>query len=321
MSSVITNPLSNIPKNEMSHNYGHALIWSQQLKSKIDYKCSEDILKADVVYLNHGVNFSGSINLFGGITKDIFDRINTFIEADNIVSLDWDMPDWAGNFRKRIGKDSTHEGVTEAWCDKVAERLKDIESLKQEDLNMSGITVGDSHTLAFSDRYDKVYRRDGSTLHGALKTGLKNLFRDKPIEGDITFSFGSIDIRHHLLRYENYDLEDMIKNYVRQARNCVDNPKFATPVPVEYEKRKLPQTGYYKGTPFYGSQPERKALTDKFIHILLEESDGNVVMPPKHWYTMNPQTYAETYMELNSSVHIAPPYYRRNDFGVSFFDL
>ena len=321
MSLVITNPLSNIPKIETSHSLGHAKIWADQLKARIDHKCSPEILNADIVYLNHGVNFTGSINLFGGITKEIFDRINIFIECKNIVSLDWDMPDWADNFRKRIGKNSTYEGVTEEWCTKIESRLKNIPLLRQEDLTMEGITVGDSHTLAFSAKTDKVYRKDGSTLHGALKIGLKNLFRNKPIEGNITFCFGSIDIRHHLLRHENVDLRAMIKEYVKQGRECSQSVQFASPVPVEYEQRKLPKTGYYKGTPFYGTQTERKRITDEFIDILTEESNGNIIMPPRFWYDMNPEKYALNFMEHGSSVHIAPPFYRRNDFGVNAWDL
>ncbi len=246
MLKIITNPLSNIPKAPKSHNLGHARIWSDQLNANIDHTCSSKILNANTVYINHGVNYTGSVNLFGGITEDIFNRINTILSCNNLISLDWDMPNWANNFRKRIGNNSTYEKITESWCDKVEAKLKNIPSLKQEDLNMDGITVGDSHTLAFSAMTDKIYRKDGFTLHGALKIGLNNLFRNKPIKGNITFCFGSIDIRHHLLRHDNIDLKAMIKEYVRQAKECTDNPKFATPVPVEYEKRKLPKLDIIK---------------------------------------------------------------------------
>tara|TARA_X000001036_G_scaffold133385_2_gene126214 strand:- start:3488 stop:4453 length:966 start_codon:yes stop_codon:yes gene_type:complete len=315
MSLVITNPLSNIPKAPKSHNLGYAQIWADQLKAQIDHTCTKNILNADIVYINHGVNFTGSVNLFGGIDQNIFDRINTIINCKNIISLEWDVKVWVDNFRKRIGNSSTYDKVTEQWCDKLESKLQNVPILKQEDLNMDGITVGDSHTLAFSAKTDKIYRRDGATLHGALKSGLKNLFRDKPIEGNITFCFGSIDIRHHLLRHHNIDLKSMIKEYIKQAKECTDNPKFAVPVPVEYEKRKLPKTGYYKGTPFFGSQLERKRITDDFISILTDESKGNVVMPPRFWYDMDPEKYALNFMEKGSSVHIAPPHYRRNDFG------
>jgi len=42
-----------------------------------------------------------------------------------------------------------------------------------------------------------------------------------------------------------------------------------------------------------------------------------VVAPPSDWYTMDPKAYAETHMEFGSSFHIAPPSYRREDFGVT----
>ena len=50
---------------------------------------------------------------------------------------------------------------------------------------------------------------------------------------------------------------------------------------------------------------------------LFKEAKGKVIMPPTEWYTMDPEKYANTYMEHGSSFHVAPPYYRRNDWGVS----
>jgi hypothetical protein len=91
---------------------------------------------------------------------------------------------------------------------------------------------------------------------------------------------------------------------------------FAAPVPVEFEERRIPKSGFYKKEPFYGSWQERHDLTNRFIDELHKQA-GSVVMPPEEWYTMNPETYAKTYMEHGSSFHIAPPFYRRNDWGVT----
>ena len=41
-------------------------------------------------------------------------------------------------------------------------------------------------------------------------------------------------------------------------------------------------------------------------------------MPPEDWYTMDEKQYAEAYMELGSSFHIAPPFYRKNNWGLSW---
>ena len=154
---------------------------------------------------------------------------------------------------------------------------------------------------------------DGKTLFGTLKKGFD-------LEGEydkITLCLGSIDIRHHILRHHNFSLKYTLKEYVRQGNQLGDDVWFCAPVPVEFEGRRIPKSGYFKKEPFYGSWEERHDLTNQFIEILHDESKGKIVMPPKEWYTMDPEKYANTYMEHGSSFHVAPPYYRRNDWGVS----
>ncbi|WP_341715245.1 hypothetical protein [Limnobacter sp.] len=312
---VITNPTYNIPQLRTSHVLGWSQVWSDQLNASINHKCDHSILNADEIYIDHGVNFGGTLNLFGGASKQIFDNINRVFSHSNVTSLDFDMPDLGSQLKKRIGANTTYEGITEEWCDKLSARLKNVPSLKQENLKLDGITVGDSHSPAYSRKNDVVLRTNGKTLFGQLKLGLKEAFRGMEPNGEITFCYGSIDIRHHMLRHED-NLENTIVEYVKQGDEFGD-VKYAAPVPVEYEERKIPKSGFYKGTPFYGTRQERYDLTMRFIDLLDKHSNGRVVMPPKEWYTMNPEKYAKTYMENNSSFHIAPPYYRRNDWGTT----
>lgn len=315
MTKCITNPITNIPKRSTSHVLGWTQTWSNQLKASIDHKCTPAITKADVVYIDHGANFGGTLNLFGGANKEVYDRINLIMSCDNIVSLDWDMPDYGEMLKKRIGANTTHSGITEKWCDLLSDRCKKIPSLKQQDLVTDGVTIGDSHTIAFSSKGDRVYRKDGRTLFGTIKRGLEvSGKRDR-----VTVCLGSIDIRHHILRHHDFSLKYTLKEYVRMGKQLADEVWFAAPVPVEFEGRRIPKSGYFKKTPFFGTWQERYDLTNEFIEILYDESKGNVVMPPKEWYTMDPEKYANTYMEHGSSFHIAPPYYNRNDWGVTPF--
>ena len=310
---VITNPISNIPKNPKSHTRGWSELWSEQLGASINNKCTPDILRANTVYIDHGANFGGTLNLFGGATKEVYDKINTVMACKNIVSLDWDMPNYGEMLRKRIGNATTYNGINNDWCDKVSERISNIASLKQEDIKTNSAIYGDSHTIAFSGKGDKVFRTDGKTLFGTLKKG----FDLKGEYDKITLCLGSIDIRHHILRHHNFSLKYTLKEYVRQGNELGDDVWFCAPVPVEFEGRRIPKSGYFKKEPFYGSWQERWDLTNQFIEILHDEAKGKVVMPPKEWYTMDPEKYANTYMEHGSSFHVAPPYYRRNDWGVS----
>ena len=320
---VITNPISNIPKNEKSHTRGWSTIWADQLNAYIDNRCTPNILNAGIVYIDHGANFGGTLNLFGGATKEVYDRINLVMACKKIISLDWDMPDYGAMLKKRIGAKTTYSGITEQWCDLVSARTATIPGLKQENLSTNGITVGDSHTIAFSAKGDRVYRNDGLTLHGALKRGLNLLLRLPMHEkinnnSELTFCLGSIDIRHHLLRHE-IDLKKMITEYVRQGDECAQHVSYAAPVPVEFVERRIPKSGFYKKTPFFGTFSERKDLTNKFIDTLDTVSKGRIIKPPAEWYTMDPGLYAKTYMEHGSSFHIAPPFYRKNDWGNTFF--
>jgi|TARA_B110000908_G_C10266773_1_gene464823 hypothetical protein len=315
--NVITNPISNIPKNEKSHVHGWSQLWRDQLKASIDHKCSPHIRKSDIVYIEHGANFGGTLNLFGGANKEVFNKINLVMSCPNIVSLDWDMPDYGSMLKKRLEAPTTYEGITETWCDAVSHRIKSIPSLKQKDLKTDAIIFGDSHTIAFSGAGDRVYRTDGKTLYGTVHKGIQKEIIESV--GKITFCMGSIDIRHHILRHPEVSLKYTIKEYVRQANELADDVWFTAPVPVEFEGRRIPKSGFYKKTPFYGSWKDRWNLTNEFIDMLHTESKGKVIMPPKEWYTMDAEKYATTYMEHGSSFHIAPPYYRRNDWGVSPF--
>jgi hypothetical protein len=144
-------------------------------------------------------------------------------------------------------------------------------------------------------------------------------FRNTRPFGKITFSYGSIDIRHHILRHKDFNLEDMLVEYVKQGRAIESEYEcdvwYSIPVPIEYEERRLPKTGYFKGTPFFGSRQDRLMLTYQWMERLNKISGNKTIMPPIEWYKMDGEKYAKTYMENSSSVHISPQYYRRNDWG------
>ena len=310
---IITNPISNIPKKEKSHTRGWAAAWSRQLGAQINHKCTADILDHDVVYLEHGANFQGSLNLFGGATEEIYDRINLVASCKNVISLDHDQPNWGEQLRKRIGAKTTYPGITEDWCDHLTKRLSTIQSFKQEDVSLDNIIIGDSHTIAFADSTDRIYRYDGKTLHGAMELGFNELLRGSPAK-KITLCFGSVDIRHHLLRHET-DIPSLVARYVDTGDKMSADVQYCYPVPVEFEGRRIPKSGFYKKTPFFGSFEERREVTKQFCSELEKNAPGRCVTPPADWYTMDGEEYANTIMEHGSSFHISPPFYRTSNWG------
>lgn len=320
---VITNPISNIPKNPKSHSLGWTKGWAHHLTADIAHVCDESILDYNTVYLDYGANFSGKLNLFGGVNKDVYDRLNILMRCNHIRVLDWESMNFGNEFVSRIGKPSTYEEVNESWCRALREKFLGVETFTQEMLNLDSVMVGDSHSTAFANEEDMVFRTDGQTLYGALNNGLSKLMRGcKPRK--ISFCLGSIDIRHHLLRHGASDRNSMvnlISEYVKAGDKIgsFNNSEvsYAGPVPVEHEERRIPKTGYYKKTPFFGTLKQRQDLTELFIEVLEATAPGRVILPPSDWYTMDPAEYAKTFMEFGGSFHIAPPYYRRNEKGVS----
>lgn len=319
MTTVITNPIANIPVNPKSHSLGWAQCWADRLGADINNKCDDNIHNYEHVAIDHGVNFSGSLNMFGGANEDVFNKINNVMKHAKITSLDHDMPDYGAIFKKRLDATSTYSGITERWCDDVSARIASIPTLRQEEFceELSGITMGDSHTIAFSRRSDHILRNDGATLYGALNTGIKNMFRGMEPFGQITLCFGSIDIRHHVVR-NNTNIKKLVAEYVNQgeelrSKYCNDI-RYAAPVPVEFEGRRIPKSGFYDGTAFYGCAEQRASITEDFINALVDQGVP-VVMPPHLWYVMDKEDYATKHMELSSSFHISPAFYRRNNWG------
>lgn len=289
---MIFNPFFTIPKSEKSHVRGWTEHWSECIDEPIASK--DSLLKGDL-YIDHGVNFGGNLNLFGGVTSDITDKLKQLAASQGkLYSLDIDMPAYAGMLAKR--------GVI---IPGLEAKLASAITLKQSDLDLPYCVYGDSHATAYAPSKSKVLRNNGQTLFGAL--------RDNKIPHDVDLIvLGSVDIRHHIHRQEN-PMESIVELASALSEFAFDIA-VGIPVPIEKEDRKIPKTGFYKGEPFSGSRSERLAYTMAFKQIM-EANRIAYVMPPNEWYECDNFDY----MELASSVHIAPTHYRRKG-GWNVFD-
>jgi hypothetical protein len=273
------------------------------------------------LYIEHGVNFGGTLNLFGGVNDELVGRL-VELEAytGNLVSLDLPMPDYCGQLAKRLGQATCSPKLTTALLAALDARLKNSTTLTQYDLKNETVAIGDSHATAYADKSSAVIRTNGLTLHGALQKGvfIEQIGRLVNQPKRVTLVCGSIDIRHHIGRQSDpkHAVIDLCQNYSDSIQFIEQEygieVEVAAPVPIEWEGRKIPQTGFYKKTPFTGTLAQRQYWTKMFIDKM---STQGLISPPFNWYSMDPEQYANTYMELNSSVHIAPPFYRRFDWG------
>lgn len=262
------------------------------------------------------MEFKGEVfNLFGGYTKEVRNRIARVLDLDpsNIKALDLPFPDIETILRPRAEK--TDYNFTEAEWSKIRD-LQKCEVIKHEDLvlDIQRVVIGDSHSISRYRANTIVYRHDGLTLHGLLQRGIYP-YLPKFFVPHLVINAGNVDIRHHLLRQPDHvastrklvtDLKIQLE--FLQHEGLIGTFEVTAPYPIEHEGRKLPKTGYYKGTPFYGSWIERdhvRALMTNEMKYQIE----HVHEWPQHWYMMNPEDYAKTYMEKPGSVHLSPQYY------------
>ena len=305
---MIVGTFSKIPKNENNHSYGWARTWSENLGVHIDHTNSYH----DEVYLLPGANFGGALNLFGGFTEELESSINNLLNAQKITVLDYkEVPNYGELLKKR--KDVTDK----EWCDAVSNKLSNASTLVSSELSNDWLAIGDSHTAAYSKPGSAVVKQDGTTLYGQIKEDfgyIRSHIRD--CHRGVTLSLGNIDVRHHICRH-GFSLEPFsaFVNFVRELEDTGLEVEVAAPWPIEFEGRKLPKTGYYKGTPFYGSRADRVDVVNRIIDYYLYRGI-KVVQCPEEWYGMDPEEYATSRMEKPQSVHLSPKYYRRKNWGV-----
>ena len=320
--NLVFNPFSPVPVNWKSHVRGWALHWAHCLNAQIALKDS-DLSQSAILYLDHGVNFSGGMNLFGGVTDDIVKRMNQLVaHQGQLYSLDIPMPNYAEQLRKRVGQATCSRHLTQQLINQFEAKLATAKTITQASLQKPVVAIGDSHATAFAALGSAVLRTNGQTLHGALKNGVIEQQLDalgySPER--VCLVYGSIDIRHHIGRQDNPDeallklADDYAKAVTRIKADYLCDVEVAAPVPVEHEDRRIPQTGFYDGKPFSGDRAKRLGWTLTFIRMM-EDHGIKVIKPPTEWYYMDGKDYADSFMELSSSVHIAPAHYRRFDWG------
>jgi len=322
MTKLIFNPFSPVPVSSKSHVRGWALHWAESLKAEVADK-ETDIHGYDDLYLDHGVNFGGALNLFGGVSPEVYERLLQLVTHEGqLFSLDRPMPDYVDQLAKRVGQDTCDPRLPKL-LPVLKERFESAETVLQTDLEAKTLVIGDSHATAYAPAGAAISRHNGRTLYGAMEDDFINM-RLQAIDcskyDHVLMVLGSIDIRHHIGRQENPDdavlrLADRYAHHVKSLMGeFIMDIEVAAPVPVEHEGRRIPQTGFYMKTPFAGSAEQRRGWTKTFI-TRLQGHDISVVQPPDDWYSMDGQLYAKTCMELGSSVHISPTHYRRNGWG------
>ncbi len=281
---------------------------------------NENLVSNSLWLVSTPMEFKGEVfNLFGGYTIETRNRIARILDMDlaNIKALDMPIGDIERILRPRAAK--TDYDFTESEWSKIRDLMK-CQVIKHEELvlDIQRVVLGDSHSISRYRANTVINRHDGLTLHGLLERGIHSYLTAYSYVPHLVIYAGNVDIRHHLLRQIDpvastrklvTDLKIQLEEL--QAEGVIGTYEVTAPYPIEHEGRKIPQTGFYKGTPFYGTQEQRDQIRSLMTNEMKYQIE-HVHEWPTHWYFMNPEDYAKTYMEKPGSVHLSPEFYEWN---------
>lgn len=326
----ITNLLSNITTREGSHKGG----WARLLKCQLvnlghqDVKIldnKDSLSDFDVIIFDLGAEFSGALNMFGGLDDKVFKRLTQILEfKGRLFSWKHKLPD-INVLESRRTNASTCEAFKSTPTSFLGDISRTLETCQTFDhaFRTERLLLGDSHTPSVWTPDLMIERRDGRTLKGMVENDTLQKYYQAFINAGVKLSHihvhcSSIDIRHHLGR--ELDPEQATINLADQFINKLMNigDVFITvnhTMGIEDESRELPKTGYFKGTPYYGSWELRNRLRTIFNtmmdRIVYVDHEAESFKLPSYFFDSYGKLQFEV-MERPGSVHISPEHYRWN---------
>ena len=329
----ITNLLSNITTKDHSHKGG----WTKLLKCQLNNLGYENVKimdnkdncnDFDAIVFDFGAEYKGALNLFGGLDKKCYDRVSqlvyfNFSKPGMLFSWKHLPPDLGAVIASRRENNSTYEKFKEYTEENLDLVIKMVNNIRQFDHVefKPHLLFGDSHTPSVWTPDMLIERQDGRTLFGTLKKeSLHDIIVQYNEQGhhfnEITVYMGNIDIRHHLMRQDDpwNSVISLMQKYEQElipyTQACKIN--VVQMLPIEDESRKLPKTGYFKGTPFAGAWNERSALHEIMngeIERMCLRHGWQVYKHPRAFYNNIGQLTFDV-MEKPKSVHLSPMHYR-----------
>lgn len=270
----------------------------------------------DAILIDHGMEFKGTFNIFGGANDDLYHQIMRIFSSTKMYSLHHDMPCIGTLIEQRL-----HTGTD--LFKTLKDKIEDVKRICKNEIpridcieRTDKLCFGDSHSFSQYTPGYMTQRHDGLTMHGALKRGLDTYVY--PWIKSLRVYLGNIDVRHHLMRQDNpsSSIKTLLKNYeselLKLQDNGVEKIEVVHVLPIEHESRPLPKTGYYKDTPFFGTWAERTLCVKEIntgIDDMCKRNGWQVYKHPEVYFNGNGELTFDV-MEKPKSVHIAREYYR-----------
>lgn len=320
----ITHLLSNITTRAGSHKGGWTRLLKCQLNTlgytNVKILDNSDSLDAfDIIIFDLGAEYSGAINMFGGLDEKVFGRLRSLKNfKGSLYSWRNELPD-VRDLEPRRGNVSTCQLFKDSESSFLSD-VKDVLDTAKMFLHAyitERLLLGDSHTPSVWTPDYMIERRDGRTLKGMLdRQTIKMHLNTFPFIKEIHIHCGSIDIRHHVCREK--DPEQTAAEYVIGLVTQLHDFELTKitlnhTMGIEDESRELPKTGYYKGTAYYGTWEQRnrcRLIFNEVIDDFTKDCEGwNRIKLPSYFFDENGKLKFEV-MEVPGSVHLSPAHYR-----------
>jgi hypothetical protein len=348
---LVTTPFINITSNIASHRSAQGMIYVDQLK-QLGYDVTvnfhsyvQDFNDFDVMAIYHGNDWNGLLTFPGGIeassTGAAISKLSKF--KGEVISLGLPCPNYADQIQKKWRQcEARGKKPMPDFYNIDFDNLREIEKkaiTKKYPCLTENLIIGDSHAISLYRPGWTVNSIPFKTLHGALQIGLQQ-FIDEPYHGtemrsrSLGVYFGAIDIRHHILRQEDpvqavYKLACDYFVAISDLSDKFQSIDVYEILPIENESRKIPSSGYYKGTPFYGSWAARNAMRKEFnneVRALIDQSENDKLKLIR-WtdYLLNDDGELDfKHMEKPRSVHLSRgsyPYWTGKEWNENFMKI
>ena len=319
--AILNAPFIPVATRMASHRGAQGAIYADMIKQTgVDITINfsgkiEDHNQYDEMYVYHGNDWSGGMNVFGGVKgfPYVANTRNFSKFKGKVYSLAIDFPPYHEMIQERIDK-ANEKGneIQPEWLEVDIDNLKRMyetaETIKHP-MMTDKLVIGDSHSICMYRPGWTINSVPFKTLNGALNDDLLTYLDGFGNIEELECYFGNIDVRHHLCRIEGNHVQnaiDLAERYITAVEALpINKVSIYELLPIEDISRKLPKSGYYKDQPFWGTWEERNECRLAFREHLEKRSTITKII---RWVDplMNKKGQLDfDYMEKPQSIHLS----------------
>ena len=331
MKAILNCPFVPISDRIASHRSAQGVMYADMLRQTgrtVDInwggKLVSDYNAYDELYVYHGNDWIGILNIWGGLDKYPYSYNPRDLSKfkGKVYSLEIPFPPYHKLLAKRFNYFKTAGKTMQPEWHEVdlenLERMYNTAEVIKFPYITDKLVIGDSHSICMYRPGWTVNSVPFKTLNGAINMGLETFIKEvAPVDtfSEVEFYFGNIDVRHHLCRRgpnHRQNAQELAHRCHRAVSELpIKKKAIYELLPIENESRKIPKPGYYKDQPFWGTWAQRNEARQVFndtAEALCAKGDVRFI----RWtnYLLNDKGELDfAFMEKPKSIHLSREFY------------